>query len=201
MHVVSNTVTNIIAHNTITMLFCQTLCSKSNIAQMISRESLFNSIMKTVARNFAQRFCLVAYCTYIKCPSVVTNPTINSGACVNGDDVTFFKYRARRRNAVNNLIVNRRTKRSRISVVTLKRRNSAMQTNKVFYCAVNFFGSNTRFYQRSCKAQSFFGKLSCTLHLFNFLRTFNMDHKARSSLTRVNTSSGSAAPSTSLSLD
>ena len=197
----SNAVANIITHNTIAMLFCQALCSKSNIAQMISRKSLFNGVVKTVACNFTQCLCLVAYCTYIKCPSVITNPTINGSACINGDDVALFKHCARRRNAMNNLVVNRRTKRSRISVVTLKRRNSAMQTNKVFYRAVNFLGSNTRFYQCSCKAQSFLGKLSCTLHLFNFLRTFNMNHKERSFLTRANTSLGSAAPSTSLSLD
>ena len=105
VHVAPNAVASIVAHDAEACALSDTLDGITNIPQVISRTCGIKPSPHAFLSHTKELFLLLVNFADGKSPGVITNPSIDYSASIDRKNVPIAKYRLRRRDTMDNLII------------------------------------------------------------------------------------------------
>ena len=142
VHHAANAMAHIVTKHAVTVRLGEGLNGITNIPDMVTGDSLLNGSLKAIARNLAQGLGLGRGGADEKRPSVITDPTVDNGSRIDGDDIAIAQDHVGIGNTVDHGIVNRCANGPRKPAVTLKGRGAAMHADNLLRKLIELKGGN-----------------------------------------------------------
>ncbi len=186
MHATANPVTNVIAHDGVTISLCVLLHGPTDVPEMFSGATLFDRALETLFRYANQFQPIFIDPANRNCRCSVADKSLERGPTVNRKDVAFFQNVIRRK-AMHNLFVDGGADRIWKTVVALERRQSAGVANHLLRGAVDLDRRHTGFDEGAQVRQDESGQTTSSPHLVQFSFWLPYDHLCESACNCGNT--------------
>ena len=131
VHHTANAMAHIVAKHAVTVRLSEGLNGITDVADMVTGNSLLDGSLKAIARNLAQGLGLRRSGADEKRPSVIANPTVDNGSRIDGDDIAIAQDHVGVGNTVDHSIVDRCANSPREPAVSLKGRGAAMHADNL----------------------------------------------------------------------